>query len=537
MRNSDYWKKRFEQLEDERYIQTEEFYKDLEKQFRKAQLEVQSDIEKWYWRLAENNEISYAKAKKLLKGDELEEFKWKVEDYIKYGQENGIDQKWMKQLENASARVHISRLEAIKIQMRQQAEKIFALYEGDATEFLKNIYENGFYKTAFSIAKGTGEASELVKLNPSTIETVIMKPWAQDGKNFSERIWTNKEKLVNVLHTELTQNVLRGTSPEKASKVIAEKMGVSARQARTLVYTESAAIASKAQQDCFNELELERYEILATLDSRTSDICREMDKKVFEMKDYQVGVTAPPFHPRCRSCTCPFFDDEFTVMEKRSARNEETGKVYYVPANMSYAEWKEAFVDNKEVPKEYKIIKSLPFRDIKGKQSLKAIIEAMPIKLQEVLKDTRVIIDSPHASSYYESTDIMHLSKTPTKEEIWHETGHVLEYKLIDSKELSEIKQKYVERLGLENIRIATGEDKNGNRKEVFVLESEKFLDYYQSRICADSIEECFDSEGNIDATKMYEFVSVALEKYSINPAEVQEKQPDLYEFIERMIR
>lgn len=356
MKNSDYWKIRFEQLEDERYIQTEKFCKDLEKQFRKAQLELQSDIEKWYWRLADNNEISYAEAKKLLKKSELEEFKWNVEDYIKYGQENSIDQKWMKQLENASARVHISRLEAIKIQMRQQAERIFALYEGDTSEFLKSIYENGFYKTAFSVAKGSGVASELVKLNPSMIETVIMKPWAQDGKNFSERIWTNKEKLVNMLHTELTQNVLRGTSPEKAAKAIAEQMGVSARQARTLVYTESAAIASKAQQDCFNELDLEQYEILATLDSRTSDICREMDKKVFEMKDYQVGVTAPPFHPRCRSCTCPYFDDEFTLYEYRASKNTQTGKTNYFPANMTYSEWKKRYLVSEDSIKQKKLI-------------------------------------------------------------------------------------------------------------------------------------------------------------------------------------
>lgn len=345
MKNSDYWKKRFEQLEDERYSKTEDYYKDLEKQFRMAQNSVQADIEKWYWRLADNNDISYAATKKLLKKDELEEFHWTLEEYIKYGQENAIDQRWMKQLENASAKVHISRLEAIKIQIQQHAEKLFLEYEGKTTEFLRDVYAEGFYHTAYEIAKGTGIGSNLAKLNIDAIDTVIKKPWAQDGSNFSDRIWNNKKKLLNKLHTELAQNVIRGESPDKAAKRIAEEMGVSARQARTLLYTESAAIASKTQQDCFDELDLERYEILATLDSRTSDICREMDKKVFEMKDYQVGVTAPPFHPRCRSCTCPYFDDEFTFIEQRTARSEETGKVYYVPANMNYAEWKEIFVD------------------------------------------------------------------------------------------------------------------------------------------------------------------------------------------------
>ena len=80
MKNSEYWKRRFEQLEDEQYRKTERYYKDIENQFRMAQNSVQADIEKWYWRLADNNDISYAAAKKLLKKNELEEFHWTVEE-------------------------------------------------------------------------------------------------------------------------------------------------------------------------------------------------------------------------------------------------------------------------------------------------------------------------------------------------------------------------------------------------------------------------------------------------------------------------
>lgn len=112
--------------------------------------------------------------------------------------------------------------------------------------------------------------------------------------------------------------------------------------------TESAAISSMAQKDCLNMLDVERYEILATLDSRTSEICRSLDGKVFAMKDYEVGVTAPPFHPYCRTTTVPYFDDEFTVGEERVARDEGTGKTYYVPGDMTYKEWKKIYVDGTE---------------------------------------------------------------------------------------------------------------------------------------------------------------------------------------------
>lgn len=93
------------------------------------------------------------------------------------------------------------------------------------------------------------------------------------------------------------------------------------------------------------ELDVERYEKVATLDSLTSDICRFVDGKVFIMKEYEAGLTAPPSHYNCRTVTRPYFDDEFTEEEKRAARGKD-GKTYYVPADMSYSSWYKEFVKN-----------------------------------------------------------------------------------------------------------------------------------------------------------------------------------------------
>lgn len=346
--NSAYWQKRMEALEDKQYQNGAEYYKDVQKQFREASNNVQVDIERWYQRLADNNNLSYAGAKKLLKKDELDEFHWSVEQYIKAGEENAVDQRWMKELENASARHHISYLEAMKLQTQQHAELLSTEFEGGMTEFLHKSYGDQYYHTAFEIAKGTGLGSNMAQIDSRTIDTLIKKPWAQDGKNFSDRIWTNKDKLVNNLHTELTQSIIRGADPKQAIDNLAKTMEVSKAQAGRLIMTESAAISAAAQKNCFKDLDVERYEILATLDSHTSDICQEMDGKVFEMKDYEVGTTAPPFHPNCRSTTIPYFDDEFTEGEERAARDEVTGKTYYVPADMKYGEWKKKFVVEKE---------------------------------------------------------------------------------------------------------------------------------------------------------------------------------------------
>ena len=140
MKNAEYWKKRFLALEDNQYSKSKAYIEDMERQFRRAQIAIQSDLDKWYYRLAENNDISYTAAKKLLKKDELEEFHWNVETYIKYGKENSINQKWIKELENASAKVHINRLEAIKLQLQQEAEKLYQEYHNGVTDFLGKSY-------------------------------------------------------------------------------------------------------------------------------------------------------------------------------------------------------------------------------------------------------------------------------------------------------------------------------------------------------------------------------------------------------------
>nr|DAI96715.1 MAG TPA: minor capsid protein [Caudoviricetes sp.] len=347
-KSKEYWKKRFEKLEDDAYRASKEYYNDLQEQFRLATSELEKEIASWYYRVAENNEISYSMAKRYLNRKELKEFRWTVEDYIKFGKENALDQKWMKELENASARVHITRLETIKIQLQQLIEKLFIEYEGGTSDLLNKTYKSSYYKSAYEIAKGTGVGKTLHTLDDNLINGFLRKPWAADGKDFSSRIWQNKEKLVRELHTELTQQLVRGSDPGMTISALAKKMDVSKSKAGNLIMTETAAIHSMAQKQCFSDLDVEKYEIIVTMDIKTSQICRDIDKKYhnvgIDLKDYQVNVTAPPFHCRCRTCTCPFFDDEFTKDTTRVARDPITGKTYHVPADMTYQEWYDKYV-------------------------------------------------------------------------------------------------------------------------------------------------------------------------------------------------
>lgn len=340
--NNKYWQSRFEQLHNAQINKSDDFFKRVEEMYRRSIADIEKDTARWYMRLAANNDISLREAKKLLKKDELEEFKWTLNQYIKKAKENGISADWSRQLENASAKFHISRLDALKLQMQQHLEYLYGNYLDGMYEAMRNTYQDSFYNTAYELQKGFKTGFEVAKIDTKSLEKILSKPWAADELNFSDRLWRDKTKLINTLQNELVQSLIRGTSQDKVVRSFADKMNVSLSQAGRLIATETAYFATLAEKDSMEKLGTKQYEILATLDSRTSDICRHLDGKVFNVSDFQAGITAPPFHCWCRSCIIPHINK--LSGSKRAARGDD-GKTYYIDGNMKYNDWKNIFVD------------------------------------------------------------------------------------------------------------------------------------------------------------------------------------------------
>ncbi len=346
MKNSDYWKKRFTVLEAASHSYGQQTYSRIEKSFTQAQRDIQGEIDKWYARFAQNNGVTLADAKHLLNAKELSELKWDVNQYIQYGRENAIDGRWAKQLENASARFHITRLEALQLRTQQAMEAAFGNELDEVDKMARHVLTDDYYHSIFEVQKGFNIGWNIGQLNERELDKLVVKPWSTDGKNFSDRIWQRKTELVSQLHQELTRTLIQGKSPNEAIKHMEQFVDGKVKNAKyaasRLVMTEQAYFHSVSQQKAFEELDVEEFEIIAVLDSHTSEVCQQMDGKHFPMKDYEAGVTAPPFHPNCRSVTAPYFEDNYGGM--RAARDED-GKTYYVPDNMTYKDWKKTAVD------------------------------------------------------------------------------------------------------------------------------------------------------------------------------------------------
>lgn len=342
-RNSDYWRKRFEELEEALNERGLSYYRLLEKDYQEAARATISEIMKLYGVLLSGGEISLSAVKKTLSDSELDDFRSSLESYIEFGKENGVDEKWLTELEMLTLSRRITRLQAMKVHIRTQAEFLYYKELNDVETLMSDTYEESYYKTAFEIILGLGLLLDFEKLKNEDVAKVISKAWVSDGINLSERIWgKHRTSLIADLQKGLTQSIIRGESPDKLIKFINTKYNVSKAVAGRLVMTELAYVKSVGQIDSFKELGVKQVEFVATLDERTSEICRYMDGKVFNINELEIGVNAPPLHPNCRSVLSPYFEDNKT---ERIAKDKD-GKTIYVDGNMTYKEWYKKYVEN-----------------------------------------------------------------------------------------------------------------------------------------------------------------------------------------------
>lgn len=408
MKSSEYWERRSEDVAMLQYIKTDEYIPKLRREYDRAIQIIQQDIEIFYQRYATNNEISMAEARKLLTGKELNEFKMTLEEFIEKAKDNA-DGRWAQELNSVYYRTRISRLEALKIQIRQQIEMLSSGENKNTGMLLSEVYEDTYYRTVYEIQKGTGVGISFAKAAP---EKVLTTKWL--GDNYSGRIWSNRDKLAMELETKLTQSIIRGDSIDRTTRDLAERMNVSYSNAARVVRTESSYIANQATADGYKESGIvQDYEYLATLDSRTSHVCQDMDGHVFKLSEKDVGINYPPLHPNCRSTVVPYFGDE--EPGKRIARDKD-GKSYIVTSDLTYKDWYQKHVVDKYGQEQADIMKKKvsneandkkqyeKYKEVLGKDAPKSFATFQDLKYTDIERWNRIKSDYRKLNAYEKIT-------------------------------------------------------------------------------------------------------------------------------------
>lgn len=328
-----------------------EMLSDLEKVYRETEKAIQKEIEAFWGRYARDVGVSLEEARKALNKSELKSYLEQTQEYYDaiaktgYAFDPAYRQKLHRQLSLKSA---VSRLEALQADVQFQVEKLYAQEQDAFREGMSGTYEDAYYRTIFNIQSGVGFGSPFSTLNVAAIEKAVAQKWL--GENYSDRIWTDKDRLTIAMGQIIPRGIALGQNPRLIGKDIADQLGVRRSFGERLARTEHNFIANQASKAAYKEAGVAQYKILATLDHRTSEICADMDGKLFNVGEEEPGVNFPPFHPNCRTTQTPYFEpDEIDAMfddvPTRIARDPITGRNYYIPADMNYAQWRESLTE------------------------------------------------------------------------------------------------------------------------------------------------------------------------------------------------
>ena len=335
-----YWQKRAEQRLLGAEKMTEAVIRNNVKVYNQALNDVQRQIDGIYEVFGTRTGINYAELKGLMSQKETESFYLEMENRINMIVDDKFKSRLLARQDMRAYKTRISRLEALKEEIYIRTKEVGARESLNATNHLTRTTNETFNRTMFDTQQQIGQGFNFNGISDTRMNELLRTRWS--GLNYSDRIWKNTTALSNKLNSTITRGFLAGKPQQVMIKEIRGVFDVSKYNATRLIRTETNYFANQGELLSYEESGIEKYEYLATLDSRTSDICQELDGKKFKVSEANVGVNYPPMHANCRSTTVTPIKD--TQGLKRRARDRE-GESIKVPMNMSYKEWKEKYGD------------------------------------------------------------------------------------------------------------------------------------------------------------------------------------------------
>jgi SPP1 gp7 family putative phage head morphogenesis protein len=344
--SDNYWQKRAIKAEKKVNDGAKQLEDVVVRAYRQAQVYMAEQVAKLFTRTKQQTGLDEDEAKRLLNhtvpAAELVELRRLAKDVS-----NPELQKQAKQRLTGLALKHrITRAEDLKakayISAKQvadvQLEKQTSFYIDTIHELYKEAIAESIIRDAQpSVKKG----HEFKQLSTKSVENILDSHWK--GSNYSKRLWGDTEALAKRLEELFTVEALTGMSEFKMAQAIASEFGRSINVSRRLIRTEANYMANQGKLKAWQTRGIERYQIIAILDLRTSEICQHQDHKVYLVEDAEVGVTMPPFHPWCRSIIAYY--SERLANTPRKAIDPITGKTVDIKGDATYNDWMDKLKD------------------------------------------------------------------------------------------------------------------------------------------------------------------------------------------------
>ena len=342
MKNEDYWAKRKANLIYEQMDKAERQADKFDEIYKQSKAYLDKQINKVFDKFQRDYGLSERDARHVLKHMKEKKDLSELRKVLEARPNDPNIQRLLADLDSPAYAYRMKRLERLNDDLNRMRESIYRSEKSGSDAFYSDLMKDSYYKATFDLQQQTGLAYSFSSLPETEIKRLRALKWT--GEAYSDRIWSNTGALASSVKDELLVSLMTGRSVRDTSQAIAERFEVGQNKARRLVRTESAFFHNQMELLSYEDAEITKYRFVAVLDKRTSHICQEHDNKVYDTDKAEPGVNYPPLHPWCRSTTIAHDEDaDYSKLERR-ARNPKTGKVEYVPADMSYNDWYSEYV-------------------------------------------------------------------------------------------------------------------------------------------------------------------------------------------------
>lgn len=319
----------------------EDCAKELSVIYSKAAIYTAKQIEGIFNRFASKHHLTRDEAINLLSEADSRNFEKLLEAYK--NKTGAQKREALAELEAPAYKNRMKRLDDIKKSINRLINAVASKERDAIGKTMRQVYESSYHHAVYEAARMSGLDLQTGPIDEGALETILKKKWS--GQNYSERVWNNTQKVADAIKEELMLGALTGKTEKEMTDSINEQFLSGRNKARRLVRTESSYIHNEVHFQAYKDYGIEEYRFVATLDLRTSQICRERDGSVYRVNDKKIGVNAPPMHPWCRSTTIMNLDDETMHNLERFARDPVTGERMKVPADETYKEWYQRMVE------------------------------------------------------------------------------------------------------------------------------------------------------------------------------------------------
>lgn len=292
MKSQSYWKKRMDEIFSYVDKTDYDFFYELQSIYSDSAQQVQKEIFNFYSKYAKENEISYQEAKKRLTREDLSDYRNNAKKYLKQAEK---DPELQKRLNEQYQAGKVTRLEALNLELEYQMGVLSGNLHKSFDSYLKDTAKYAYRKVGNGLSSST--------LNKPALEQLVKTPF--NGRNYSESIWGNTDELAKDLRDVFKKGFVKGQGPADMARELRKKYNVSKSRAETIVRTDGTNIINNATIKRYKDAGLTKYEFHAHIDSRTTQICREHNKRIYLIEDYEPGKNAPPMHYNCRSTIIP----------------------------------------------------------------------------------------------------------------------------------------------------------------------------------------------------------------------------------------